>query len=411
MYLPITSVAVYNPMMTLLLGVVTKTKDRAFRRHFRDIGVGSFTVRNNNPAIAAGWLDYGNVIQFRTTGDVPIAAWIIEDVKKQTVAGGEEAEQVSEYSGRGNRARWADMTVYPERRAWATHDVRILGWQSHFFSDASWGFAVQTEQGTGDVGGPREGFPIGLPVEAETAWWIQSQANDVNGSVPAGDQYFRGVYNSPGEYVEIVITADNSHALYLDGELLHVDSVLQAGGVGWAGIKVVRKYLGTGLHLFAVKITNVAGVDPNPSGFIMSVIRLLNAGSERGPVVFESTSAWKALGYPASPPGFTVGHALRVLTNEYSDRGGPVLSLGFTDALDSGGNPWAVAPDITIPIGIDGVALLKQIAEVYADIVMDQATLRLDAWNKGAKGGPTGITYTPGVNVDAMLHEKPGGET
>ncbi len=370
----------------------------------------SFNLQNSDTAGLA-LAGFGAVIQFRLD-DVPVFAGIVEDIEVRAVAPGEERDQYTEISGRGTIALNDSWVTYPERPVseTLTNTRRLFNFASFYFDDSGWGNAVEIEQGLGDPGGPREGFPVGLPNEALSAWWIQSQANDINGSVPAGDQYYRAPNLDVvgARLVRIFITADNSHELYLDDELLHVDSVDVAGGVGWAGIKTVDRYLTNGQHQFAVKVTNVAGADPNPSGFIFAALNLTNSGSQLGTPVLVSDDSWKALGYPSEPPGFTVGRVLEIMLTEAAVRGVIVPALGFSATLNSDGDAWATTPDISVGIGTRGLAFFATMVEAYVDLAMDPDTHTMRAWPKGQRGSPTGAAFVAGTNIARLTHTLTG---
>lgn len=376
--------------------------DRSWGRTWQDrlseSGFHSINLQNDDPDLTS--CDFGDIVRYTVNGGAAFAG-VIEQKTIHRIRQGEERDQYTELKGRGTMALFDRMVVYPEGSLslgrWT--DSRLFNFSSSYFDDSSWGFAVEIEQGTGDPGGPRAGFPKGLPAEAETAWWIWSQANNMAGSVPAGDAYFRKTYTSPGEFVRIFITADNNHDFYLDNQLVESDSVTMTGGVGWAGIKTIDRFLTPGDHLFAVKASNVAGVDPNPSGFIMAAIQLTGSGSELGSAVLITDDSWKALGYPASPPGFTPGRVLEILRAEAVARGVSLPTFGFDATEDTAGVPWSISPDISLPYGLKGVAALMQLAESYVDLTMDPGSLTLNAWGKGSKGGPTSAVFAYGENV------------
>lgn len=409
---------VYNPTYTTLLSTLTLAEDVGCQPALDEPGSGGLTLPLTAPDHAAALAaqqaacDFRNIVRFEDDG-TPVHAVVIRSKTVKRVQPGEEVAQGIDVDGPGTLSLWSKAVLYPENALteYPHTDVRSFNFSSRLLSTASWTAAVQGEQGTGDPGGPREGFPANMPPEAETAWWIWSQANDVNGSVPPGDAYFRGTYTSVGQFVRIFVTADNSHEFYLDNHLVEVDSLAIAGGVGWAGLKTVDRWLSPGTHLFAFKANNAPGTDPNPAGVIMAVVELVDKGSALGSTLFTTNAlSFVALGYPASPPGFTPGHQARIFLEEAQARGALTgWTLGCTDTLDSAGAAWAVAPESAYQVGLDGLAFLQQLAEAYCDIAVDPSSLRLDMWNKGTKGGgASGITLTPGVNVGSMINQGRG---
>ena len=397
------TVAIYDAANAVLVTELEDSHSRSWQDRISDPGGGAFSLQNDDADRAA--CAFGRVVRYSIDG-VPRFAALIESKTIRGVAPGEEADQLSDYKGRGTMARWEDFVVYPEGGTSRPNDTRTFNFASSYFDDAGWGFAVQDEQGTGDAGGPRYGFPTNLPPEAEPAWWIWSQAKNGAGSMPAGDAYFRKTYNSPGELVRIFITADNAHELWLDNALLEVDSVTMAGGVGWAGLKSIDRWLSPGNHLFAIKATNLPGVDPNPGGVLMAAVKLVEQGSQLGATVLVTDSSWKALGYPAAPPGFTPRRVLEILLTEAQTRGAvPGLTIGGTNAVDSDGVAWPVSPDISVRVGTDGLSVLRQLSEAYIDCAMDPASLRLDVWVHGGKGGASGVVFAAGVNIVEAVHD------
>lgn len=408
---------VYNSTYSVLVETLTLAQDVGCQPALDEPGAGGLTLPLTAPDYAAtlaaqqAACSFRNIIRFED-GGTAVHAIVIRSKTVKRVQAGEEAAQEIDVDGPGTLSLWSKAVLYPELGVadFPFTDVRSFNFASTLLDDSAWTAAVEDEQGTGDPGGPREGFPANMPAEAETAWWIWSQANDINGSVPAGNAYFRGTYTSTGEYVRIFVTADNSHEFYLDNHLVEVDSLAIAGGVGWAGLKTIDRWLSPGDHLFAFKANNAPGVDPNPAGVIMAVVELVDKGSALGSTLFTTNAlSFVALGYPASPPGFTPGHQARIFLEEAQARGALAgWTLGCTDTLDSDGVAWASAPESAYQVGLDGLSFLQQLAEAYCDIAVDASSLRLDMWNKGTKGGASGVTLTPGVNVGSMINQGTG---
>lgn len=407
---------VYNPDYTALLRTITLAADLGCLPMLNEPGSGGLTLPLTAPAHAAtlvleqGDCDFGNIVRFED-GGTPVHAIVIRSKRVTRVAPGEEVDQDVDIEGPGTLSLWSKAVWYPEIGVgnFAYTDSRTFNFASTYLDDsgAPWGAAVEIEQGTGDPGGPREGYPKNLPSVVEPAWWIWSEANDINGSVPAGDAYFRKTATMAGGLARIFITADNSHELWIDGGLVEVDLVSTAGGVGWAGLKSIDRYFTPGDHLFAIKGTNVAGTDPNPAGPIMGVVELTDTGTELGSLLVQTDSTWRALGYPASPPGFTPGEQVRIFMEEAQARGAlDGWTLGFTDTLDSDGNAWT-AIESTYPIGLDGLSFLRKLAEKDVDVRARPDALVLDMWVKNT-GPASGVTLTPGTNVGRMVNKGQG---
>jgi hypothetical protein len=110
--------------------------------------------------------------------------------------------------------------------------------------------------------------------------------------------------------------------------------------------------------------------------------------------------------YPTSPPGFTPGAIIRILLEEAQARGALAdVTLGFTDSVDSASASWPVSPDVVFRVGLDGLSMLRQLAETYVDALMAPDALRLDAWGYGTKGVASGVTFDAAVNLTELVHE------
>lgn len=405
---------VYDVSYNVMLRELTLAADLGCLPMLNQPGSGGLTLPLTAPdyvaelALQQAYCSYGNLVRFELDGE-PVHTIVIGSKRVERVAQGEEAAQGIDVMGPGTLALWQKAVWYPEIGAghFPYTDARTFNFASTYYEDsaAPWGAAVEIEQGTGDPG-PRFGYPKNLPAAAEDAWWIWSQANNGAGSVPAGNAYFRHwEFGMAGGLARIFITADNSHELWIDGGLVEVDLATVAGGVGWAGLKSIDRYFEPGDHLFAIKATNLPGVDPNPAGPIMAVIELLDTGTVLGALLVRTDATWRALGYPMSAPGFTPGEQVRIFMEEAQNRGElPGWTLGFDDVEDSDGNAWE-AIESTYPIGLDGLSFLSKLAETAVDVMAAPDALRLDMWVKGTKGGPSGYVLTPGVNLGRMTNQ------
>lgn len=371
---------------------------RRWTPDLNDTGAAELTVQNDLGGLSA--VNYGSVVRFSLDGQARFAM-LVERKLRKSIEQGEERGQTTSLSGRGTLAAWEEAVVYPELGAGRQGpDVRSFNFASTSYDDSSWGYAVQSEQGVGDVGGSREGAPQGWP--DPEAWWIWSEYSSTLASVPAGDAYFRKSFTvASGTLVAIFCTGDNEFDLWLDGESIMKDTL--SGGVGWGGTKRTDVYLDAGEHLIAIRGSNAPGTNPNPAGVLVSVFSLGAQGTALGTRILKSDNTWRALGYPSSPPGFSPGQVVRILRDEFSNRGGDGVALAFDDYTDSAGVAWPVTPEISVRVGLDYLNVLRQLAETYFDMRMAIGTMTLYAYSTMGTTRP--VTLAAGANLRRLTHD------
>lgn len=197
-----------------------------------------------------------------------------------------------------------------------------------------------------------------------------------------------------------------------DGAEIWIDGVRVAGQVSprmWQRTQNIDVRLRDGDHLVAIQGTNIDFPGSNLSWVIAAMFELEDGGTTLGALLWTTQDSWVGAQYGDTPPGFTPGEQARIFLEEAQARGAlEGWALGCTDDLDSAGVAWAVSPSSSYQIGLDGLSLLEQLGEAYADVLADPSALVLDMWNFGTLGGPSGLTATPGGNVGSMVNRGTG---
>jgi hypothetical protein len=129
----------------------------------------------------------------------------------------------------------------------------------------------------------------------------------------------------------------------------------------------------------------------NTAGLIVDLYTLDDNGND-DELVLRSNRDWRCVHYPETLPGFTAGHIIRLLL-EQAQADGELLgwTLLFDDINDANGNPWPVGQQITLPMGLDLLSVLRQLATTHIDFRMDQASRRLIATRIGELGSTTPV--------------------
>lgn len=149
-------------------------------------------------------------------------------------------------------------------------------------------------------------------------------------------------------------------------------------------------------------INQAPGGRPNPGGLIIAIYE---QDDEPTGFITHTNHVWKVAAYPAEPPGMTVGEVIRRVKAEASRRGNDLadlLTLKFTDTVDSAGKTWPVVADIASKVGTDYLTFLLELTTKYADLWMAPGTLDLYAWAKGTRSKVRDVTlHAPTDGDDA----------
>lgn len=376
-------------------GELVRTHGRQFRVQRNDCGSGLFLIQNDDSQLPV--LAYGDVVKFRIDGSVARFAMLVERKRIAKVSQGEEHGEVTEVSGRGTLAVLEEAVVFPEfpvgdDRVLPSSDARVFNFSSSYLSDASWAWA--TENDSSDYGVPQD-WP-----DVNVGTWIWDR--DVTASnVPIGDCYFRKSFSlAADERVQIHVAADDLYEVWVDNQLVLEEDRWYAGQS-----QNVQVDLDSGSHLIAIKAHNV---NVAKAGLKVAVFGLdANNEADTSDVKVESDATWKVLGYPAGPPGFTIGKILDVLLDEARARGALTdVTVGFSDTRDSANSLWDIEVNSSFRFGMDYLAVIRQIAAAgYAEFSMRADTLILDAFNV-VFPGVTPVTLAKGTNIGDMTIEE-----
>lgn len=231
--------------------------------------------------------------------------------------------------------------------------------------------------------------------------WIWSDDVDGNDSHAAGTSYFYLPLTLAAGVFLPIFTADDYGELAVDGVVL--DAGVEPPAVMWRqaranGIDSVS----AGTHHICIKATNDAryGTTDNPGAVAFTayqdvtsllleldnVVARTGLGTDSGDPILGGD--WVCLDNPADPPGFTWGHAFRLLFDAAQDAGCLTgWTLGFDDDEDSDGTAWPVTDAITATVNSTLLDFLTQShARGFCDFAARPGSRVLDAWLFGGRG-------------------------
>lgn len=367
-------------------GELDESFARSWLEELNDCGNGTVSLAADDPDV--GLLDYGRVVRFSIDG-TPRFAFVVEQIDRRAITAGEEADQSVQTSGRGLLALLADAVVYPERGAgWhPIGETRVFDWTSRYIDDTAWAAPVATNN---DGWWLPEGWPD------PSADWIWDRPAVV--PVPAGDVYFRKEFTVAQDVTATLwVTGDDEQEAWVDGvPIARKEANFDTPTAGVANLR-----LSAGTHIVAVR-----GVNLNPLLATMRLTIVAEGGTT--PLVHSDTS-WKCLGYPATPPGFTVGKMLRHLIDEAQARGALAGWVEqFTDAIDTDSAAWAADETFAFQVGTDYLSVVRQIAERGHDVASAPDSLLLRVWRDGGRGAASGVAFAGAVDLTELSHAGEG---
>jgi hypothetical protein len=388
---------IYDPTNTteVTAGGLADSLDRSWQDVRSEPGAGGLTVQNDDADRAE--CTFGRVIRFAIDGATKFAA-LIEAKTVASVARGEEAEEATEIKGRGTMARWEDLVVYPEGGLGGTliGDTRFFNFASSYFDDSGWATVDAIDLETAEQAAP--------------ANWPDTTTKKIRpGGSPTVDrdpeEYgVRKVFATTGgdKTYRLFFTGDDGVDIFLNG----VRIVEEVRPRMWQETRQADVRLrDDAAHLIAIKGTNVDFPGDNYS-WVAAALYNIEPDGTLGTLVVQTDATWVGVQFGDTPPGFTPHRVLEILLDEAQARGAvPELTLGGTNAADVDAVAWPVAPDIAFRIGLDGLSVLRQLAESYIDCAMDPESMRLDIWAHGGKGTASGVVLAAGVNLTEAVHD------
>lgn len=231
--------------------------------------------------------------------------------------------------------------------------------------------------------------------------WIWSDDVDAFDSHPAETSYFYLPVTATAGPLMTVFTVDDYGQLAIDGAL--VDAGVEFPAVQWqkawaSGVSAVT----AGTHHIAIKATNdgAFGTTNNPGAVAFVAYQqatstwlefdnvIARTGNDPAGTDPLTGGDWLCLDAPANPPGFTFGHAFRLLFDAAQDAGCLVgWTLGFGDVNDSNGNAWPVTDTITAKVSDTLLDFLRQSHDRgLCDFGARPGSRVLDAWQWGERG-------------------------
>lgn len=219
---------------------------------------------------------------------------------------------------------------------------RVFGWMALDFDDSSWTTPVSHGL-QGELTHPYARRPRGVDWPDPEAAWIWGEA--ATGSPltnPAGTNYIRWPFTtSTAVQARFYGSLDNKGLFYIDGDLLYEQQGFESLGGKLAKLRDLT--LPAGNHLIGAQCRNFPTIDenPNPGGVLWTLWTLDGNGEPAELIAHSQVAGAKALAYPPSVPGVTVGYVAKVLTDEAKARGAlDMLTYDFTAVNDSSSSAW-----------------------------------------------------------------------
>ena len=401
----------------------------SYLEELKSDGAGSFllSVDDNRVTENADILNPYNVVKAVVNGEVR-GAFFIRNKHETLVGKGENAERMYEFSGPGLKgwlkfARvYASQTLADNKKLSDYRYFNFSGSDTHsWYNPADWEDAtvqstVREEtvwNPTTGAGNPWKTAPVGWP-DAPSAKWIWDRNTRFAAGAPEGDVYFRKEFTSTEQKsYALFATADDSFEAFIDGVPILAIREKNAWTALWRG----DIDLPAGDHVIAIKASNVSG----PAGLLAVLFAYSDPKEEEAAVLVTQTgdSGWIVNGYPTQTPGYTPGEVIRILMEEALARvtGGQTsalqaLTLDFTDAEDSNGEPWEVVLDWAFEIGIDYLAVMQALEDLAIEWEIDPVTMNMRVYNhrgsdRSVQDGTTSaVVLRPAFNVTQASEER-----
>lgn len=381
-------------------------KNRTFQDWLNDVGSGSFSLMNDDTDLASIVGDGRDLALFRYRGQAAMMI-ALDPWEKITRSSGEEAEQMTTWNGRDHLSVLEGGEVYPTGGV-----ARVPIEEDRYFDWKSPAFPISSLAGANvltTVAGAQVAWASGNTWDAEfpdptAAVLAPSTATPVTATV--GDYYIFQDFTVPDSVTYMLYSlADNIARQHIDGQfIVQVGLATELTAFQETTSEPVK--LSTGTHRKATLVTNAnlpGGAGANPTGYAWALYRPDGLGG-LGTLIAHSDSSAKIIEYPTEPPGMTVGQVMILCLTEMQARGVLTgMTWTFTINADSNGEPWPVVPDIATKVGTDMLSFFRELS-TYAELWMRPASLELNAYNIGGRGGPKAVTLTLDTNITSLIH-------
>lgn len=228
------------------------------------------------------------------------------------------------------------------------------------------------------------------------------------GKAKAANQLYKVFHDHSAGTFTLTASYETTSALPYDASAAAVEAALEAlpsvgaGNVSVTGSGTVAspweiEFIGDRSSIW-VKLEGTSSLTGGTGFEVDEWVR----GSYAAAIVHTDTT-WKMLDYPATVPGLTATHMLRLALEDIQARGVTVLdnvTPGFTDTTDTDGT---VLPELVLPVSLDAdlhrLAILLEESGYLVDVAPDltlqcwadrgtdrSATVSLTAWSPGVRG-------------------------
>jgi hypothetical protein len=398
-------VRVYEANGTTLVGTLASDRGRQMLVDLSGEGDYSLEVRLGHADEAM--LTDGRLVRWMLDGS---AVWqgLVEE-RRPVLADPQtrQSGRVVRCQGRGVLALLERAVVYPELGLGrSSPDTRFFNPASADYNASGWANAVALKRQ--DDPGPVAWRHAPRDWPDPEAWWIWDTDGDIPPVAP-GDVWFRKEFTVPtgksGDY-RFFLTADDGFELYVDGNR---EASEQRAGL-WGTTRYVDLLLDEGTHVIAVKAVNFDRqvTATNAAALILSVSDVLVGGQDLGDTIVRTDNTWKMLPYPATEPGMTPGKILHVLLTEAQTNGFlPGLSWDFTATLDSNGNAWPEEIDVSFPVGMSLLDVVRHLVDEHAiDVDMAPTGLTFRAFASKGQDRTGTVSASYGSNISRLAFRK-----
>lgn len=305
---------------------------------------------------------------------------LIAPISDATYQEGEEGDEHRIVNAPGSRVIFNDFLVDP----WRVTNRPVSDSQRFDFTHPDfqitddWIWATELAR-QDDTTEHWTGLPAKWPGSG-AAQWIAAPGDttDDTSYTDAVDYYGRRQIVLPYGLYAAVWSADDACRLW-------TDMVAMGETRDFHGFQRSDFRMSANLHTFAVLFSNIAQLPTNPIGFLFS-LHPVDTRGRLADAVLISDASWRLLPDPGYEPGWKIGRIVNYLLDRAEAIGGRRIYRGFTDDLDTAGDPWPIVSSLTFANNASLGEVLNKLEETWVDIRIRAGSFTLDLWNKGSRG-------------------------